>query len=103
MTALLATLTVVWFTTSVVLYFVAESHDAMCDALTEQRDAMRDAYTAQIDELTAMNALLAGALFDEVNAHADTRDACKHCDATDSFNFGQCISCGEQQHTTTAH
>jgi hypothetical protein len=22
---------------------------------------------------------------------------CKHCDATDSYNFGQCISCDEQQ------
>ena len=22
---------------------------------------------------------------------------CKYCDATDSYNFGQCISCDEQQ------
>jgi hypothetical protein len=22
---------------------------------------------------------------------------CNYCNATDSFNFGQCISCGEQQ------
>jgi hypothetical protein len=26
-----------------------------------------------------------------------TETKCKHCDATDSYNFGQCISCDEQQ------
>lgn len=26
-----------------------------------------------------------------------TSTVCKHCDASDSFNFGQCISCGEQE------
>jgi len=29
-------------------------------------------------------------------------NACKHCDATDSHNFGQCISCGEQDDALTA-
>tara|TARA_R110000868_G_scaffold20517_1_gene86774 strand:+ start:457 stop:1113 length:657 start_codon:yes stop_codon:yes gene_type:complete len=28
---------------------------------------------------------------------AVTETKCKHCDATDSYNFGQCISCDEQQ------
>jgi hypothetical protein len=27
----------------------------------------------------------------------EKENECKHCNATDSFNFGQCISCGEQQ------
>ena len=34
-----------------------------------------------------------------------TSTVCKHCDASDSFNFGQCISCGEQESVvlTTEH
>lgn len=32
---------------------------------------------------------------DSFIANHEPMDTCEYCDATDSYNFGQCISCGE--------
>ena len=68
------------------------------NTVTAERDTLRTmlyaSNTAQEELRTERDRLMLA----HIAISDNTENVCQYCDAVDSYNFGQCESCGEQDH-----
>lgn len=101
----LVILVAIWVTASVSLFVHANTQDktiasykAYGTRLVLERDTLAKSVEELLQAFTTLQAERDRLMLAHIAISDNTENVCQYCDATDSYNFGQCISCGEQEH-----